>query len=120
MFVTDESGLGLQGSLDGHNRTFTTSRIMRTDLPVEVVLNGARMFAGLDDGFVVQDARTVVMKLPPVALDTLAVKFSADALPAGLPQGTPQMLQPTVLSAVAVTATVMPEAGPLVIDVTPR
>lgn len=120
MLVSEESGFALSGSLDGSNRLFRTTRDMRIDLPVEVYINGDRMVAGLENGFAVVDARTVELKEPPTGLDTVVVKFSADVLPIGLAGGTPQRLDTVVLGSAVLSATTMPQQGPLTVTVVAR
>ena len=117
MFVTDETGYTLTGVLDGQNREFSTSRAMRTDLPVEVFVNGDRMVAGLDDGFDVTGPSTVRLRLAPVPLDTVAVKYSVDPPAIGILGGVPQISGALVLGPqVTIEAPLMPQAVVVVVS----
>lgn len=105
------------GALDGQNQTFLTSRVMRSDMPVEVFVNGDRMLEGLDDGFEVVSARTIRLKVPPMAEDTIAVKFSADPPAIGLLNGAPQISTTQVLgSQVTIGAQVVPDVAVVVVQ----
>lgn len=66
--------IDMQGAIDGVNRTFVTTLPMALSTTV-VFLNGRLKVASWDDGYVLQDARTVVMNEPPLPGDSVQVGF---------------------------------------------
>ncbi len=95
--VIEESGGTLTGAVDGRNRTFQTTLPMRLDRPVRVYVNGLLKVSGLEDGYDLSDARTVVLRETPRDIDTVAVDYGADPVSVGVQGSQPRGLQATSL-----------------------
>lgn len=80
--ITETAGDTLTGTIDGVNAAFLTSFDFTPGF-VNVYVNGRLKVAALDDGFNVIAPRTVVLKEPPLAGDTVAVEYRADAQTGG-------------------------------------
>ena len=76
--------------MDGNNVTYTTSQAMRLDRVVDVFVNGCCRMAALDNGYVLQDAQTVVLKEPLLSGDTISVRYNCSPVEVGVPGAKPE------------------------------
>lgn len=90
--LRDDSGISLQGAVDGVNATYLTQLPMRLDRPVDVYVNGQCLFADLDNGYSFPDAQTVILKETPLPGDTVSVRYCATPVLAGVPNAQPEGL----------------------------
>lgn len=80
--IRERAGDTLTGAVDGTNQRFvTTFDYVVGDLVV--YLNGLRLQAAPDNGWIPQPPRDIVMKQPPYELDTLEVEYLADVATGG-------------------------------------
>ncbi len=70
----DTAGEGLNGAIDGVNKTFVTSADYDAER-VTVYLNGLLKVASLEDGYTLAGLRTVNLKEAPQVGDTLEIQY---------------------------------------------
>jgi hypothetical protein len=109
--LKETAGDTLLGAVDGVNTEFYVSFDF-TPETVQVFLNGRLKIRDWDDGFLVQGARKVVMKEPPLAGDSLEIEYASTVRTGGgADGGCPSAPEATIMQPDTLTGEDTPGMG---------